>query len=376
MINATFDVEAGRIKRIYAFAKYPSEQSGNIFYDSEIIPNLKFADEMPKNLECLHSVVAFRASHVFLSRDILGGKPLYYDSTGISSFSSYLDNPKEVSPGEMIKIDYEGKVLDRRVYKFEEVIKKEEKSLEEIEEEILQEIEGLKFGNYCIAFSGGIDSAFLASIHDLPLISITANEKEEEWIRKVAKELSRDLEIFRISEKEIKDTIQEVSKTIETTNFLQLSIAIPIHLIMKFAKMRGFDGIVFGQGADELFGGYKRYENYSGLEIEKAMIEDLKNIGNKNLVRDAKLSYHNEIKLVLPYLRWRIIKNSLSIPCELKVARIDGKVVRKYFLRKIAQKYLSEEVVWKEKKAIQYSTGVTKILKKLGYSQTGKDLGF
>ncbi|MCS7144230.1 MAG: asparagine synthase-related protein [Archaeoglobaceae archaeon] len=375
MINATFDVETGKIKRIYASARYPSEQLGNIFYDSEIIPNLKFAEKLPKDLECIHAVVAFRASHILLSRDLLGGKPLYYDQTGISSFSSYLNNPKEVLPGEIVKIDYEGKVLEKRIYKFEEVIKKDEKNLEEIEEEILQEIEDLKLENYCIAFSGGIDSALLASIHDLPLISITANEKEEEWVKKVAKELSRDLEVFRIREEEIKYEIQEVSKTIETSNFLQLSIAIPIHFTMKFAKRRGFDGIVFGQGADELFGGYKRYENYSRVELEKAMLEDLKNIGNKNLVRDAKLSYQNEIKLILPYLRWRILRNSLSIPIELKVARIEGKIVRKYFLRKIAQKYLSEEVVWREKKAIQYSTGVVKILKKLGYSQTGKDLG-
>lgn len=376
MINANFDIEAGRIKRIYASAKYPSEQLGNLFYDSEIIPNLKFADEMPKNLECMHAVVAFRASHMFLSRDILGGKPLYYDSTGVSSFSSYLENPTEVLPGEIVKIDYNGEILDKRSYKFEEVIKKERKSLEEVEEDIIKDLKSLKLGNYCIAFSGGIDSALLASIYDLPLISITASEKEEDWVRKVAKELSRDLEVIKISEGEIKDAIPEISRVIETSNFLQLSIAIPVHLAMKSAKERGFDGIIFGQGADELFGGYKRYENYSGLELERAMMEDIKNIGAKNLVRDAKLSYHNEIKLILPYLRWGVIKNSLSIPTDLKIAKIEGKLVRKYFLRMLAQKYLSEEVVWKEKKAIQYSTGVAKILKKLGYLPTGKDLGF
>lgn len=376
MINATFDVESGRIRRIYASARYPSEQKGNIFYDSEITPNLKFADEMSKNLECLHAVVAFRASYILLSRDILGGKPLYYDSGGISSFSSFLEDPKEVQPGEIVKIDYEGRLLERRQYEFEEVIRKENKNLEEIEEEIIRELTGLKLGNCCIAFSGGLDSAFLASLYDLPLLSVTASKKEHDWIKKVAQELSRDLELFEISEDDLKQVIPEVSGIIESSSFLQLSIAIPVHLTMKFAKECGFDGIIFGQGADELFGGYKRYENYQGTELEKVLIEDLKKIGSKNLVRDTKLSYHNEIKLILPYLRWGVIKNSLSIPPELKVARREGKSVRKYFLRRLAQKYLPEEVVWKEKKAIQYSTGVAKILKKLGYSQTGRVPGF
>jgi len=304
-----------------------------------------------------------------------GGKPLYYDSRGISSFRSYLEHPVEVLPGEIVEMDYEGCVLKRKRFSFRDVFMKENKSLEEIEEEILKDIESLKLGNCCIAFSGGIDSALLAAIHDVPLISVTTSREEEEWVRKTASTLSRDLEVFKIGEKEVKEAVAEVSAVIETSNFLQLSIAIPVHFAMKFAKMNGFDEIIFGQGADELFGGYKRYERYVGIELERVMLEDLEGIGNKNLVRDAKLSYHNGIKLILPYLRWKVIKGSLSIPVDMKVARVGGKVVRKYFLRRIGEKFLPEEIVWREKKAIQYSTGVAKILRKRCFSQTGKDPG-
>ncbi|MDI9643501.1 MAG: asparagine synthase-related protein [Archaeoglobales archaeon] len=375
MITVSFDLEDKRIRRSYASARFPSEQKGNIFYDSEIFPNLKFAEEMPKALECLHAVVAFRPSHILLSRDVLGGKPLYYNANGISSYRSNLEMPKEVLPGEILKIGYEGEILQRRTFSFEEVMKIEDKSLEEIEEEIEKELTSLKIRNYCIAFSGGIDSTLLASLYDLPLICITASDNEEEWARKVANEVSRDLEIRRIGEEEIKRAYYEVPGIIEDSNFLQLSIAIPVHLTMKLAKELGYEGVLMGQGADELFGGYKRYEKLSGEVLEKALLEDLKNIGAKNLVRDTKISYFNEIKLILPYLNWKIIKNCLNIPSEMKVKWIEGKCVRKYFLRKIAEKHLPGEVVWREKKAIQYSTGVARILRKLGCSQTGKDLG-
>lgn len=376
VIHASYEIEGNRIKRIYASAKYPSEQKGNVFYDSEIVPDLKLAEELPKALECIHAVVAFRASHIFLSRDPLGGKPIYYDTKGVSSFKSNLEKPKEVLPGEVLKISYEGEIIQKKVFSFEEVFKKEEKSLEEVEEEILQELTSLKLKNCCIAFSGGIDSSLLAVFYDLPLICVTASDSEEEWVRNVAKEISKDLEIQRITEEQIRSAYNEIPGIIEDSSFLQLSIAIPIHLTMKFAKELGFDRIVMGQGADELFGGYKRYEKLSGEELERALTEDLKNIGAKNLIRDSKLAYFNEIRLILPYLNWKIIKNCLSIPPEMKVRRVGGRIIRKYFLRKIAEKHLPEGVVWREKKAIQYSTGVARILKKFGYSQIGKDLGF
>lgn len=376
VIRAGFELEGKKIRRIYGSARFPSEQRGNIFYDSEIIPNLKFAEELPKTLECLHAVVAFRASHILLSRDVLGGKPLYYDAEGVSSFRSDLAMPKEVLPGEVLKIGYEGEILQRKLFLFEEVIKKEGRSLEEVEEEIVQGLMSLKLKNYCIAFSGGIDSSLLAVFYDLPLISVTANDSEEEWVRKVAREISRDLEIRRFDESQIRDAYRMIPGIIEDSSFLQLSIAIPVHLTMEFAKELGFEGIVMGQGADELFGGYKRYERLVGNDLEKALIEDLKNIGSDNLVRDVKLSYFNEIKLILPYLNWKIIKNSLCIPPEMKVKNVGGRVIRKYFLRKLAEDYLPRDVVWREKKAIQYSTGVAKILRRLYFSQTGKDLGF
>lgn len=376
MINATFEIEDCEIKRIFAHSNYPSEQRGNVFYDSEIPPDLKFADELPAKLECLHSVIAFRPSHILLSRDILGGKPLYYSRNGISSFKFMLNSPTQVLPGEVLKLDYNGNILRRKIYSLEEVIGRNDLSIEEIEETIEMELGKKKVRNGCIAFSGGLDSALIASMHDLPLIAVTASDKDEEWLKKAAKMISRDLEIKRIKREDIESILKDVPNIIEDFSFLQLSIAIPFYFLFSFAKEMGYSEVVLGQGADELFGGYKRYEKLESLELENALLNDLRKIGEKNIVRDTKISYYFGIRLVLPYLNWNVIRCALSIPTNLKVARINGKSVRKYFLRKIAEKYLPREMVWREKKAIQYSTGVAKILKKIIYSQTGKAHGF
>ena len=361
-----FDGESRRASRIYASARYPSRQEGNVFFDSEEVPNLKYADEMPLKLRSFYSVVAFRPSHIFLSRDVLGGKPLYYGSDmSISSFKSYIDGEVyEVMPGEVLKIDYTGEILERKKFTFEDVFKVGQADVDEMAERIISSLSSYKPGVGCIAFSGGVDSSLLAALYDLPLVSVTASKVEEEWLREAAKTLGKEIEILKVGEDAIKDAVKTVVKAIETDDFLQLSIAVPVYLTMQFAKTLGFTEIVFGQGADELFGGYKRYESMDKYELEDALIRDLKSIGDSNLVRDNKLAYRSEIRLVTPYLRWDVIDAAIKIPPEYKVRRENGRVIRKYILRKIAEKYLPEEIAWREKKAIQYSTGIAKILKK------------
>ncbi|MFN3384130.1 MAG: asparagine synthase C-terminal domain-containing protein [Archaeoglobaceae archaeon] len=375
MINVSFEKDGDRISRIFASSRYPSEQKGNVFYDSQITPKISFDSEMPIKLECLHATVAFRPSHILLSRDVLGGKPIYYDSFGISSFKKRLENPTEVLPGEVVKIDYSGKVLEKRNFRVQEVFGKYEITVEEAEEKILRALENHRFKNACIAFSGGVDSAFLASIYDLPLVAVTASEEDRELLLEASKKVSRDIEILKVDEKEVLDILGKVSEIIEDQSLLQLSIAIPLHFVFEFARELGFSELVLGQGADELFGGYKRYEKLGKEELEKRLTRDLEEIGNKNLVRDAKLSYASEIKLVLPYLSWDVIRVAMSLPVDLKVAELDGRRVRKYFLRRLAEKFLPEEIAWREKKAIQYSTGIAKILKRW-FSRTTRDLGF
>ncbi len=301
-----------------------------------------------------------------ISRDVLGGKPIYYGrNLNISSFKSYIDGDAvSVMPGEVLKLDYTGEVIERKKYSFDDVFtvkREDEESMVEIIEKALFKIK-MRVG--CVAFSGGVDSSLLAAIYDLPLISVTASKEEEEWLKKAARMIGRDLEVRRVEKEEVLDAAKVVSSTIESDEFLQLSIGVPVYLALEFAKSQGYSEVIFGQGADELFGGYKRYESMEGYELENALIEDLKNIGENNLVRDVKLSYRTEVKLVTPYLDWEVIDAALKIPPELKVRREGGRVIRKYILRKIAENYLPEEIAWRDKKAIQYSTGIAKILKK------------
>ncbi len=367
-IYAFAEIKDGKARRIYASAKFPSKQVGNLFFDCEESINLKFADELPLRVESFYSIVAFRPSHVLVSRDVLGGKPLYYDPETLtfSSFKSYFEfEPMEVEPGEVVKIDYEGKIIDRKRYDFEDVFDRLELSLDELMEIVERSLLSFDPGNACISFSGGLDSSLLASIYDLPLVTVTASKEEREWVERAAKLLSRDLDVYEFDEGDVVEVLPKVVSAIETADPLQVSIAIPIYLSLRFAKELGYDTVVFGQGADELFGGYRKYVDMDRETLKRALMEDVKNIGRNNLVRDNKIAYSLNMKILTPYLQWDIIRAGISVPIEYKIRRMDGEVVRKYFLRKIAEKYMPKELAYREKKAVQYSTKTSTILKRL-----------
>lgn len=365
-IYAFADIEDGKAVRINANASFPSKQNGNVFFDCHQPVNLKYADEFPLHVRDFYSIVAFRPSHILISRDVLGGKPLYYElpTLTFSSFSNFLEHPVELQPGETMKIDYTGRVLSRTQYGFEEVLYNQvqvENPMGVIEEAL----NSFFPAESCLAFSGGVDSSLLAGIYDAPLISVTASQKEKEWIEEAAGKLEKDVEVFVFGEEEIVEALPEVISAIETSDPVQVSIAVPIYFTLRFARDLGYDSVVFGQGADELFGGYKRYQSMGREELESSLVQDVKNVGRHDLSRDTKLAYKLNMEVMHPYLQWDVIRAAMSIPAEQKVKSNSEDEVRKHVLRELASRYLPQEVAFKGKKSVQYSTRTTAILKKL-----------
>lgn len=369
-------LENGVLRSINVEHRYPTKREKLLFSESD--GDFRLDREVFNKYRGLFYAVSFKSDRVILARDILGSRPLYYNEMlEVSSFRRFVENARDVLPGEYIEIGYDGEIIYQEITGFSEVFSPSEFDKMEIEEKIVKSIEkrAKDFKNACISFSGGVDSSFLAYFYDLPLISVTASAEEEKRIKKSAKMLGRTVEIFKFDKEVVKNTLPVVINAIENSNPLQVSIAIPVHLSMNFAKYLGYDEIIFGQGADELFGGYKKYENLIGESLRDAMLEDLMNIGDNNLIRDIKLSYINEIKLITPYLDFDIIESALAIPPELKIFREGVNVIRKFFFRQMAKKFIPEELAYASKKAIQYSTKTYSMLEKIAreYKKDLKD---
>ena len=95
------------------------------------------------------------------------------------------------------------------------------------------------------------------------------------------------------------------------------------------------------------------------------MFDDISNMYKNNLERDMKICNFHGVNLCLPFATSEIVEFALKLPLELKLEK-NPTSLRKLVLRQVGRDLgLPESIAEKPKKAIQYSTGVNKVLKKI-----------
>jgi asparagine synthase (glutamine-hydrolysing) len=104
---------------------------------------------------------------------------------------------------------------------------------------------------------------------------------------------------------------------------------------------------------------------YGSEEARKRIFDDVAKIYKTNLEGDFKICNFHNVELRLPFAAYRLAEFTVGLPVELKIGPAQD-TLRKLVLRRAAQNFgLPEFVVTKPKKAIQYATGISKVLRKL-----------
>ena len=210
-----------------------------------------------------------------------------------------------------------------------------------------------------VALSGGVDSALVAAIARREcVVAGVEGSGDLKRAREVADLLNLPLAEAVIDPGRIEEALAEVIAVIPRVTPVDASIAATLFFVAEWAGDHGYGTILAGQGADELFGGYARYLNTETLGDD--LVRDFQGLAVQ-AARDQAVAGLFGVRFSLPYLDLRVVRAARRIPPEEKVR--GG--VRKRPLREVAAKHLSADVAGREKKAMQYGSGMMREMKRL-----------
>jgi asparagine synthase (glutamine-hydrolysing) len=312
---------------------------------------------------------------LFLARDLLGVKPLYYGRTddGVLCFASEVkalmgiaQEIQEFPPGAWYD-DREG------IQNFSEVesppvsthspgqIASELRL--RLEQAVCKRVDNEVMGCW---LSGGLDSSAMAALarpHVQELHTFSAGlpgAPDLEFARQVAEFLHTEHYEVCVTLAEILTALPKVIYHLESFDALLVRSSVTNYLAAQRAA--DYVGTVFsGEGADELFAGYAYLEQVEPDQLPDELMDITRRLHNTALQRvDRSASAHGLVAHV-PFLDPDVVEHARHIPASLKLKEERG-MIEKWILRRALIDALPANVLWRRKAKFWQGAGVGELL--------------
>ena len=214
-----------------------------------------------------------------------------------------------------------------------------------------------------IALSGGLDSSILAHLRKdqkpetMTIITKDFLGTDLTFAQIIAKHLGLNLSLIQVSMEEVLDSINETIKILGNYNDIEIRNSIVPYIYLTTLKKKGVDSVITGDGADEVFAGYnfllKKSDEEIGEELKR--IKKIMHFPSKDIARSLNM------KVETPFLNEELIKFSDEIEISKKINVKDGEKFGKWILRETFEKYLPNNITWREKSPMQDGSGTNNL---------------
>lgn len=301
-------------------------------------------------------------------RDVLGRVPVFTERTDPTSWSF---DPRDLADPDPVPAGHRRTTRgDEQLWSLPDVpaATDERAAVERVRESIATTLEALSDDGLAVAFSGGVDSAIVASGFDAPLYVVgVSGSHDVEAARSAATLLERDLTVVEVEPADIERAVPTVARAIGRTNAMDVSIALPLYLVGRAAEADGHDRLAVGQGADELFGGYAKIaraptDHRVAADTVRGAAREVVGTLPDQLTRDVFSLRGAGVAPVAPLLHDRVVAAALRLPGDMLVT---DRGERKWALRLAARSFVPDRIAFREKKAVQYGSLISRELDRL-----------
>lgn len=337
--------------------------------------------------DAIFAFVISDGKQLLAARDLLGIKTLFYGkkngvlyfASELKSFNEITDQVKEFPAGHYMTADgslhrfaslpempagFPDRSVEQMCADIRDIIQRSAQSRIDFEVPTGQ------------LLSGGMDSSVICAISTrmmkekfgpdkrLKTFSLGVGESEDiHSARIVSKHLGTDHHELIVDLDQLLQMLPEVIYHLEHFDPSLVRSSVANFLISRFAREKGMEVLLSGEGGDEVFCGYSHMKSMTPTELYRGQLEILNFLHSNASLRLDRMNQCNSVKVVTPLISGELLSYSLTrIPPEYKVREHNGEKMEKWIFRKAFENDLPASIVWRSKKEFSQGSGSADVL--------------
>ncbi len=324
---------------------------------------------------------------VLLARDPLGIKPLYLagDADGVR-FASEMkalqdaEGPIETVPPGSVWSPATGARRYYRVPAAEPDLNDPDEAAAAVRRTLTRAVEKRLMSDVPLGafLSGGLDSSIIAAVAkralgELHTFAVGVEGSDDiEAARHVARHLGTRHHEYLFDAAEVEAHFEEIVYALESFDQELVRSVVPTYFVARLAAER-VKVVLTGEGADELFAGYRYLRDLEGAALGEELRRSLEAMHHINLQRVDRLTMAHGLEARVPFLDTEMVALAQRIAPALKL-RPDpsGRRVEKWVLRRAFEDLLPRDIVWRDKAQFDEGSGTTALLARLAAQRPGE----